>query len=89
MTDNQRATDDMRCIEFVDAISAYLDGDVDENLRGRMDAHLQGCMGCRAAIDQFQTVVRLTGRLSAKDVAGIDPLVRDLLMTTLSTPRRR
>jgi anti-sigma factor RsiW len=89
MSDDRSAADDMRCIDFVEAISPYLDGDVDDERRRRMDAHLLGCMGCRAAIDQFQTVIALTGRLSPEDVADIDPLTRDRLMATLRTPRRR
>jgi predicted anti-sigma-YlaC factor YlaD len=82
-------TDDLQCIEFVDLVTAYLDGQVDEHQRGRIDEHLQGCQGCRAALGQFQTVIRLAGRLSAADVADVDPLVRDRLMATLRAPRRR
>ena len=79
----------MRCVEVVDLVTAYLDGAVDDAQRRRIQRHLTGCQGCRAAIDQFQTVIGLAGRLSAADVAGIDPLVRDRLVSTLRTPRRR
>ena len=47
------------------------------------------CEGCRAALDQFQTVIRLAGRLTAADVARIDALDRDRLMVTLRAARRR
>jgi predicted anti-sigma-YlaC factor YlaD len=57
--------------------------------RSRIDAHLASCDGCRAAMDQFQTVKRLTGRLTAADVADLDPYVRDRLLATLTSPRRR
>ncbi len=54
-----------------------------------IERHLEECEGCRAALDQFRTVIRLTGRLTAADVERIDALVRDRLMTTLGVMRRR
>ena len=89
MSDSASGTDDLRCIEFVSLVTAYLDGEVDEQQRRRMDEHLQGCQGCRAALDQFQTVIGLAGRLTAADVADVDPLIRDRLTATLRAPRRR
>jgi anti-sigma factor RsiW len=70
-------------------VTAYLDGEVDQQQRRRIDKHLQGCRGCRAALHQFQTVIRLAGRLTAADVADVDPLIRDRLTATLRVPRRR
>jgi anti-sigma factor RsiW len=81
--------DDLRCIEVVELLSAYVDGELDDDLRRRIDVHLDGCDGCRAALGQFETVIRLAGRLTAADVANIDPLIRDRLMSTLRIPRRR
>jgi anti-sigma factor (TIGR02949 family) len=89
LTERASAADEMRCIDLVDEISAYLDGELDDVERSRIERHLEGCPGCQAAIDQFQTVIRLGGRLSAADVATIDPLIRDRLMGTLRVPRRR
>jgi anti-sigma factor RsiW len=85
----QPATDDLRCIELVDGISAFIDGQVDDAERAQIERHLRGCVGCRAAVDQFETIRRLAGRLSPADVASIDPLTRDRLMATLRIPRRR
>ena len=81
--------DDVRCIDFIRVMTAYLDGEVDEAQRGRLERHIESCEGCQAAVDQFQTVIRLAGGLSAADVASIDPLIRDRLMSTLRVPRRR
>ena len=79
----------MRCVEFVELISDYLQGEVGEELRSRMEHHLEGCAGCRAALEQIKTVIRLIGRLTAADVASIDPLIRERLLSTLRIPRRR
>ena len=49
-------------------VTAYLDGEVSEDQRRRIDHHLDGCQGCRAALHQFRTVIRLAGRLTPADV---------------------
>jgi anti-sigma factor RsiW len=90
MTDkSSRHAEDLRCIEFVDMVTAYLDGALDERQRRRVDDHLEGCEGCRAALQQWRTVVHIAGRLTVSDVASTDPLIRDRLMATLRIPRRR
>jgi anti-sigma factor RsiW len=80
---------ELRCIEVVELATAYLDRALDDTHRSRMDAHLSGCAGCRAAMDQFQTVKRLAGRLTAADVADLDPFIRDRLQATLRSLRRK
>jgi hypothetical protein len=50
---------------------------------------LPKCDGCRAALDQFQTVIHLVSRLTPTDVARIDALTHDRLMATLRAARRR
>ena len=81
--------DDPACIDLVDSLTKYLDDEMKEGERARIDRHLEGCAGCRAALDQFQTVIDLTGRLTAADVARIDALARDRLMAALHVTRRR
>jgi anti-sigma factor RsiW len=88
VNDQARTDDELRCIELVDEISAYIDGEVDDAKRSRIERHLEGCLGCQAAVDQFETIKRVAGRLSPADVASIDPLIRDRLMATLRSPRR-
>jgi anti-sigma factor RsiW len=88
MRDSGSAADDLRCIEFVGAVTDYLEGDVNDEDRRRIDRHLEHCRGCQAALAQFQAVIGLAGRLSAVDVTALDPLIRDRLMTALRRPRR-
>jgi len=80
---------DERCIEFVDLITAYLDGDLTDERRSYVDAHLVRCEGCRNVLAQWRTVIQLTGRLSAGEVEGIDPLTRDRLQSIFRVMRRR
>jgi anti-sigma factor RsiW len=81
--------EDLRCVELVDMVTDYIDGELDEGERTSVERHLEGCEACRAALDQFQTVIRLSGRLTAADVARIDALARDRLTATLRVMRRR
>jgi anti-sigma factor RsiW len=81
--------DDLACVELVDSLTEYIDGEMEEGQRRVIDRHLEVCDGCRAALDQFQTVIRLAGRLTEADVARIDALVRDRLMAALRAMRRR
>ena len=81
--------DDLACIDLVNKVTEYLDGKLDEGQRERIERHLGVCDGCRAALDQFQTVIRLVGRLTPADVERIDALTRDRLMTALRAIRRR
>jgi anti-sigma factor RsiW len=81
--------DDLACIDLVNGVTEYLDGKLDDRQRERIERHLEVCDGCRAALDQFQTVIRLAGRLTAADVARIDALARDRLIATLRVMRRR
>jgi anti-sigma factor RsiW len=81
--------DDLACIDLVNRVTEYLDGELHEGQRARIERHFEGCQGCRAALAQFQTVIHLVGRLTAADVASIDALVRDRLMATLGVMRRR
>ena len=89
MSDRPGSEEDLRCIEFVEVVTDYLEGAVAEDDRGRIERHLAGCTGCRAALDQFRTVIDISGQLNASDVASIDPLLRDRLETTLRLPRRK
>jgi anti-sigma factor RsiW len=70
-------------------VTAYLDGEVNQGQRRRIDEHLEGCQGCQAALAQFQTIIGLAGRLAAAYIADVDPLIRDRLTATLQAPRRR
>jgi len=81
--------DDLACIDLVNKVTEYLDGELDESQRARIERHLEVCDGCRAALDQFLKVIQVVGRLTPTDVARIDALTRDRLMATLSAARRR
>jgi anti-sigma factor RsiW len=88
LSDDSRTEEEVACIDVADTLTAYLEGALGDDERRRIDRHLSGCPGCRAAIDQFRSVVSLVGRLTPGDVASLDPLTRDRLASTLRAPRR-
>ena len=88
MSADSRTEEELACIDVADAVTAYLEGALDTDERQRIEQHLTGCPGCRAAIDQFRSVVSVVGRLTPADVADLDPLIRDRLASTLRTPRK-
>jgi anti-sigma factor RsiW len=45
MNDSGTGTEDLRCIEFVTLVTEYIDGEVDQKQRKRIDKHLEGCGG--------------------------------------------
>ncbi len=52
---------EMSCQELVEFVSDYLDGALDAAARARVEAHLAGCEGCEAYIDQMRATLRLLG----------------------------
>ncbi len=52
---------EISCLEVWREISNFLDGEVDAELRARMEAHFKGCAHCSAVLDGTRNVVRLVG----------------------------
>ena len=88
MTDDH-SVDELRCVEVVELLTEYLDGALPDEMRKQVDEHLRDCEGCRAALAQWRTVTEIAGRLTPADVASLDPYVRNRLMMTVRSPRRR
>ena len=50
---------EISCIEVWREISNYIDGDIDAELRARMEAHFRVCAHCKAVVDGTRNVVKL------------------------------
>ena len=44
-------------------MTEYLEGELSDEERERIDAHLEACGDCARVLDQWREVIRLTGRL--------------------------
>ena len=52
---------EISCIEVWREVSNFVDGEVDAELRARMQAHFKGCAHCTAILDGMKNVVKLVG----------------------------
>jgi anti-sigma factor RsiW len=80
---------DVACKDFVELITAYLDGALPDDERSQLDEHLEGCDGCQNVLAQWRTVIALAGRLTKADVDNTDEITRDRLISTMRGLRRR
>jgi anti-sigma factor RsiW len=64
----------MTCKEFVELVTAYLEGNLSPAEQDRFEAHLHGCKGCTSYMIQIEQTIRLTGTLSED---SITPPARD------------
>lgn len=59
---------DLNCDEFVELVTAYLEGDLDAETEQRVVEHLAVCDGCDRYLDQIRVTVRTVAKLPANDV---------------------
>jgi len=68
----------VNCQTFVELVTEYLDGALDEATRRRFDEHLALCPGCADYLEQIRVTVYGLGRLSED---SLEPTYRDRLLT--------
>jgi predicted anti-sigma-YlaC factor YlaD len=49
----------MQCRDLLDALSDYVDGDLDESVCAGIEEHLKGCNPCRVEVDTVKRTVAL------------------------------
>ncbi len=69
-------TKDMDCDQFVELVTAYMEGALEPGTRARFKSHLMECDGCEHYLGQFRTTAQLLGDLRE----GLDPEVRARLL---------
>ncbi|MGZ8692245.1 MAG: anti-sigma factor family protein [Gaiellaceae bacterium] len=60
----------LSCLELVELVTAYLEGDLSSGERKRFDAHLSACDGCTMYVEQMRRTIELTGTLRVDDLLG-------------------
>lgn len=60
----------LTCQQVVELVTEYLEGVMEPRRRARFEAHLAGCDGCTAYLEQFHTTLVVVGRLGVDDVPG-------------------
>jgi anti-sigma factor RsiW len=73
------------CEEFVELVTAYLEGELDPETAQRFVEHMALCEGCERYLDQFRTTVRTLGTLPAE---SLTPDARERLLGAFREFRR-
>ncbi|MGB3356647.1 zf-HC2 domain-containing protein [Mycobacterium sp. DL] len=68
---------DMDCDEFVELVTAYLDGSLTPTDRARFDEHLLECDGCENYLQQFRATMATLGTIGDEQ---IEPTFRARLL---------
>jgi len=58
MADLNKVVAGIRCIEVLELLSDYLDGDVSQEVKERIEAHLRGCDQCERFGGQVSSIVK-------------------------------
>jgi len=59
---------DMKCQEFVELVTDYMEGSLPAASRVDFEAHILECDGCEAYLDQMRQTMQAIGRLSERDI---------------------
>ena len=50
---------DKTCHELLNSLSAYIDGELGQDVCAQIESHLQGCENCRIVVDSLRKTVYL------------------------------
>jgi anti-sigma factor RsiW len=59
----------LTCIELVELVTDYLEGNLDADERAQVEAHLAGCDACTAYIDEMRVTIAVVGRIEVDDLS--------------------
>ncbi|MGD9330647.1 MAG: zf-HC2 domain-containing protein [Desulfobacterales bacterium] len=69
--------DHHKCLALFEQMSAYIDRELNDAMRARMDAHLRACCHCQACFETLQRTVELC-QSTAQDYPLPDMLTEKL-----------
>jgi anti-sigma factor RsiW len=77
---------EVSCQELVELVTDYLDGALPPADQARFEAHIAGCDGCRAYLEQIRATIRLSGTLRPEQ---LDPAAAEALLEAFRTWKSR
>jgi anti-sigma factor RsiW len=63
------AAEDLRCVEVVELVTAYLDGTLDAATRAAVEAHLAVCEPCGVYLEQMRATIAAVGRVPVETLS--------------------
>ena len=76
------------CIQFVEDVTAYLEGQLPDRMVVIVEAHLALCPHCREYLEEMRTTITLAGSLSTDDAERLPPETRDALLRAFRDAHR-
>jgi anti-sigma factor RsiW len=67
----------MRCKEFVELVTEYLDGRLSAEDSARFEQHIEDCFWCGRYLEQMRVTIRTVGRIEEDDLS---PDAKDALL---------
>jgi anti-sigma factor RsiW len=67
----RRRSRDLVCIEFVEVVTDYLEGELPARQRARFEQHFGACPHCSRYLEQLRRTIDLTGHLTTDDVDAL------------------
>jgi len=68
------------CRQFVEDVTAFLDGALPDHVMALVEAHLADCPHCREYLSQMRRTIEMTRVLTDDEVDAIPAEVRERLM---------
>ncbi len=68
------------CRQFVEDVTAYLEGTLSDEMLARVDVHLADCPHCREYLEQMRRTIDDAGRLGSDDVDAMPNELRERLL---------
>jgi anti-sigma factor RsiW len=75
----------LACKELVELVTDYLEGRLPDAERARIDAHLAGCDGCSAYLEQMRLTLRALGSIPEETISVA---ARETLLVAFRDVRR-
>jgi anti-sigma factor RsiW len=75
----------LACKELVELVTDYLEGRLPDAERARVDAHLAGCDGCSAYLEQMRLTLRALGSIPEETISVA---ARETLLVAFRDVRR-
>lgn len=75
----------LNCDEFVELVTAFLDGALDPDTEARFVGHLADCPGCETYLEQFRQTIEALGELPPESLSDE---ARDRLLAAFDTWHR-
>ena len=66
----RRAQDPLVCREFVELVTDYLEGALDEDTARRVEAHLALCPGCDTSLSQMKETASRLGEIPVESLSA-------------------